>query len=185
VASAGAPLWRAMTATDIPEIMVVAGLVHPGYPEDEPVFAERLALYPAGCFCLADNTGMAGYVLSHPWWPLDVPPLNSLLDTIPAAVETYYIHDLALLPQVRGTGAAPSVVTHLAGHARRSGFATLALVAVNDSVAFWERQGFRVTHDAALDRKLASYDDAARYMTRDVMPGRDRAAANDWARRAE
>ncbi len=182
---AGTPLWRAMTTADLSEVMVVAGQVHPGYPEDEAVFTERLALYPSGCLCLADGKGMAGYVLSHPWLPLDAPPLNSLLGAIPRGAAAYYIHDLALLPQMRGTGVAPSIVAHLVGHARRNGFAMLALIAVNDSIAFWERQGCRVTHDAALDRTLASYDDDARYMTRDLLPGRTRPAENDWARRAE
>lgn len=158
--------WRAMTPADLRAVMAVAAEVHPDYPEGEAVFAERLALYPGGCLCLADARGIAGYVLSHPWRPRAVPALNALLGDIPAGATAYYIHDLALLPRMRGSGAASGVVARLAEHARTSGFATMALVAVNASAGFWQRHGFRVTHDASLDRKLASYDDAARYMTR-------------------
>lgn len=165
----GLPLWRPMTAADLPAVMAVAAEVHPDYPEDEAVFAERLALYSAGCLCLAVSRAAAGYVLSHPWRPREVPALNALLGAIPADATAYYIHDLALLPGMRGTGAASEIIARLVDHARNSGFASMALVAVNASVGFWQRHGFRETHDAALDRKLASYDDAARYMTRTLL----------------
>lgn len=56
----------------------------------------------------------------------------------------------------------------MARHAAETGHTSLALVAVNDSTGFWRRQGFREVHDPALDRKLASYDDAACYMRREL-----------------
>lgn len=167
-AGQGRVIWRAMTTADLPEIKAVAAAVHPDYPEDEAVFAERAALYPAGCHALADGEGVAGYVLSHPWRQGEFPALNVLLGEIPADASVYYIHDLALLPRARGSGAASDIVSRLTGHARAAGFATMALVAVSRSAGFWQRHGFRVTHDASLDRKLASYDDAARYMTREL-----------------
>jgi GNAT superfamily N-acetyltransferase len=167
-AGQGRAIWRAMTPADLPGVTAVAAKVHPDYPEDEAVFAERFALYPEGALCLADAVGIAGYILSHPWRPRDIPALNALLGAIPSDATAYYIHDLALLPRTRGTGATSDVVGRLAEHARASGFATMALVAVNSSAGFWQRHGFRVTHDASLDRKLASYDDAARYMTREL-----------------
>jgi len=162
----GAAFWRPMTPADVPAVMAVAEEVHPDYPEDAAIFAERLTLHPAGCLCLADPQGVAGYVLSHPWRLYDIPALNALLGAIPAGASAYYVHDLALLPRTRGTGAASEIVDRLADQALGSGFAAIALVAVNRSVGFWQRHGFRETHDVALDRKLASYDDAARYMTR-------------------
>jgi ribosomal protein S18 acetylase RimI-like enzyme len=167
-AGQGRAIWRAMTMADLPDVMAVAAEVHPDYPEDEAVFTERLMLYPAGCLCLAGEERPAGYVLSHPWRPREVPALNALLGAIPVDAAAYYIHDLALLPRTRGTGAASEIVARLVAHARNSGFAGMALVAVNASAGFWQRHGFRETHDAALDRKLASYDDAARYMTREL-----------------
>lgn len=44
----------------------------------------------------------------------------------------------------------------------------MALVAVGNSAGFWRRHGFHEAHDEALARRLASYDDAARYMIRDL-----------------
>ncbi|AOO81127.1 GNAT family N-acetyltransferase [Bosea vaviloviae] len=162
-----------MTAADLPCVLAVAAQAHPGYPEDEAVFTERLALSAQGCLCL-EETGLeesgrvGGYVVSHPWLLGQVPALNSQLGALPDSADTYYIHDLALLPQLRGSGAANEVVAQLVRLARGAGFASLALAAVNGSAGFWRRHGFRETHDASLDRKLASYDDAARYMVRDL-----------------
>lgn len=162
------PSWRNMSAADLPAIMAAAAEVHPDYPEGEAVFAERLALHSAGCLVLAGGKGIGGYVLSHPWRFGQVPALDSLLGALPEDADIYYIHDLALLPLARGSGAASACVHRLAAHARASGFARMALVAVGNSAGFWRRQGFREAHDEALARKLASYDDAARYLVRDL-----------------
>jgi len=157
-----------MTAADLPAVMAVAAEVHPDYPEGEAVFAERCVLHPAGCLVLESGEGVGGYVLSHPWRLGQVPALDSLLGALPDEADAYYIHDLALLPGARGGGAASAGVDQLAAHARVSGFARMALVAVGSSAGFWRRQGFREAHDEALARKLASYDSAARYMVRDL-----------------
>ncbi|MGY6246363.1 GNAT family N-acetyltransferase [Bosea thiooxidans] len=161
--------WRLMAPADLPAVMEVAAVVHPDYPEDEAVFAERLRLAPSGCHVLSDAQGVPlGYLVSHPWPAGAIPALNSLLGEIPPGTMNWYIHDLALLPEGRGTGAAGHIVAWIAEEAARAGCAGLALVAVNGSTGFWRRQGFRQVHDPALDRKLASYDDAARYMRRDL-----------------
>jgi N-acetylglutamate synthase-like GNAT family acetyltransferase len=92
--------------------------------------------------------------------------LNSLLGALPVSPTTYYIHDIALLPEARGTGAAKSVIAQLIVQARALGLPNLSLIAVNDSVAFWQRHGFVPTPDPALDKKLRSYDESARFMVR-------------------
>jgi len=162
-------IWRPMTAADLHAVLAVAALVHPAYPEDEAVFAERLALVPEGCHVLVDEEGLLlGYLVSHPWPAGAVPALNALLGEIPAGATNWYIHDLALLPEGRGSGAAGRIVAQVADLARKAGCTRLALVAVNESAEFWQRQGFREANDPALAAKLASYDDAACYMRRDL-----------------
>ncbi|WP_293806746.1 GNAT family N-acetyltransferase [uncultured Bosea sp.] len=161
--------WRRMAPADLPAVMAIAAVLHPDYPEDQAVFAERLCLAPEGCHVLAGEDGaLQGYLVSHPWPAGAIPALNSLLGEIPRGVANWYVHDLALLPSGRGSGAAGAIVAEIARHAAERGYTSLALVAVNDSTGFWRRQGFREVHDPALDRKLASYDDAARYMRRDL-----------------
>jgi N-acetylglutamate synthase-like GNAT family acetyltransferase len=96
------------------------------------------------------GNGIEAYVLSHPWLAIAPPALNSLLGELPAVPSTYYIHDLALAPEVRGTGAAAEIVGWLAAHALASWLSNMTLIAVNGSSGFWQRQGFDVTHNPSL-----------------------------------
>jgi hypothetical protein len=61
----------------------------------------------------------------------------------------------------------------LAEQARQAGYQTLALVSVNGSQGFWERQGFAVQMDKALVAKLSGYGSEAVYMEQDLV-GADR-----------
>ncbi|WP_054143925.1 GNAT family N-acetyltransferase [Bosea sp. AAP35] len=160
-----------MTATDLPAVMAVAAVVHPDYPEDEAVFAERLRLCPQGCLVLEGAGGPIGYVVAHPWHCAAPPALNSLLGALPMQAGCFYIHDLALLPAARGSGAGGMVVARLAEIATDAGLSCLALVAIDGSLGFWRRQGFHAVHDPALAKKLASYDDAACYLERALPSG--------------
>ena len=151
--------WRSMRAVDLPAVDRIAAVVHPGFPERPAIPAERLALYPAGCLVLERGGAVVGYAVSHPWHDGKPPALDMLLGRLPATPTTYYVHDLALLPEARGNGAA--AVALLVVQAARENLATLSLVAVNNSVGFWQRQGFAVTGPAP-----ASYGAAACCMAR-------------------
>ena len=137
---------------DLPAVSAIAALVHPDYPEDGAVFAERLRLYPAGCRMLEFGGWAAGYAISHPWVFGRPPRLNTLLGALPADPATLYLHDVALLAAARGAGAASRLLGQLAELARITGLPSLSLVAVNGSAAFWGRQGFGVVQDPALER---------------------------------
>ena len=170
MAGAGAsPLhWRPMTGADLPAVKAIADRVHPAYPEDEAVFADRLALHPAGCLVLQGDEGLLGYVVSHPWHFRQPPKLNAILGEPAAPLTTYYIHDLALLPAARNVGAAATMVDTLAAHAAELRLPDITLVAVNNSVHFWQRQGFGLLVDPELDQRLRSYDEQACFMIREV-----------------
>jgi len=161
--------WRAMTTLDLPAVETIAEAVHPAFPEDLAVLAERLQLYPAGARLLEMNGQPAGYILSHPWMFGELPALNALLGTLPASADTYYLHDLALLNGARGTGAAAMIVGDVLRHARLAGFAGVSLVAVNGSLPFWYKHGFRAITAPELTDKLASYEPAARLMSRSLV----------------
>lgn len=156
--------WRPLHVADIPAVSAIAAKVHPGFFEDDAVFADRLALAPEGCWLLEGEDGAMGYVLSHPWRLGSVPALNTVLGALPAGADSFYIHDLALLPAARGSGAAGRMAARLIAAARN--YPTMSLVAVNGSLPFWSRFGFATYEDRALAAKLASYDAGARYMVR-------------------
>lgn len=156
--------WRAMTEADLDAVRALADAIHPGYPEDGAVLAERLRLYPAGCFVWVRDGAARGYALSHPW-PAGAPPaLNTRIGAIPADADAYHLHDIALLASERGRRAGSAIVARLAAHARAQGFRALTLIAVNRSGPFWERAGFVAQRDAGLRATLASYGTDAVYM---------------------
>jgi len=157
-----------MAKADLPAVGALAAFIHPAYPEDDAVFAERLALYSAGCRVFDHGGKVEAYVVSHPWRRFEAPALNSLLGALPAAPSTFYIHDLALSSAVRNTGAAAQIVAWLAEHALGEHFRHMSLVAVNGSEGFWQRQGFTATHDQTLKYPLSSYGNDAQYMVRDL-----------------
>jgi ribosomal protein S18 acetylase RimI-like enzyme len=171
-----------MAPSDLATVEAIAARVHPDYPESLSVFEERLRLYPSGCYVcslkslgespgrLSDTpTDVVAYVISHPWIVLQPPPLNSLLGQLPASPSTYYLHDIALLPEARGTGAARTVVQSLISHATSIGAPTMSLVAVNASHRFWAGHDFAAHEDAALTAKLRSYDADAQLMIRSLI----------------
>lgn len=158
--------WRQASLPDLACVSEIQLAVHQDFPEDDAVLADRIAVSPGGCFMLDAGGQTRGYVLSHPWLREAPPSLNTMLGEIPSAADTWYIHDLALLPETRGTGAGGTIVPRLADIAKREGYPSMSLISVNGSRGFWERQGFSVRTNERLARKLASYGDEAVYMER-------------------
>lgn len=154
--------WRPMLPTDLPAVLRIAAAVHPGYPEGAAVFAERLALFPAGAWLLAEGGVALGYALAHPWPAGQAVPLDTLLGALPASGERLlYLHDLALLPAARGRGQGAAAVALLRGVAVRAGLAGLGLVALPGTARFWRAQGFHPAPASGLD---AGYGEGAGYL---------------------
>ncbi len=158
--------WRAMSAFDLPAVEAIAAAVHKDFYEAPEVLAEKRRLYPNGAHLLEIGERPVGYVLSHPWRSRSIPALNELLGEIPADADSFYLHDMALLPVARRIGAASLMTATLARHAKARGFASMSLVAVNRSAGYWTRQGFAPLELPELAGKLESYEASASYMVR-------------------
>ena len=160
--------WRAMTGADLDAVVLLAAVGFPDHFEGRDCFENRLALNPGGCFVLADeNEGPPrGYLVAYPWTAGAVPALNTLIEAIPEQASVIYLHDLAIDPMARGGGLSRLIIEHLAEDARLAGWSALALVAVNNAAAFWERHGFAVVNPTGMADKLAGYGADARYMVR-------------------
>jgi ribosomal protein S18 acetylase RimI-like enzyme len=168
--------WRPMAEADLAAVMAIADAVHPRYPERREVFAEKLRLFPAGCFICVQDDAILGYAMSHPWRVLCPAPLDTLLDALPETPETLWIHDVALRPQTRGRGLASAVARHLLAVARDAGLATASLVAVPGAVAFWGARGFSPVLPASLPSKALAwlidvYGEDAAFMTAPASAG--------------
>lgn len=134
--------WRAMTEADLPRVTEISALVHREYGETIEVYRERLALYPQGCFVFERDGEIVGLLVTHPWREGSPPKLNAPLGAIPSPATTYYLHDIALLPEARGTGAGAEATRIVTQIAREAGLPDVTLVAVNGADRFWATQGF-------------------------------------------
>ncbi|MDI1492620.1 MAG: hypothetical protein OHK93_004402 [Ramalina farinacea] len=155
-------IWRALSVSGVKSVASVADSIHPDLPERDEVFAERIQLFPEGCLGLSESTSndLCGYVISHPIRRLQPPALNSLLGEIASDANQYYIHDLAILPKVRGHGSARECMDKLSAIARR--YPTTCLISVYGTEQFWSRFGFSpVQINDVLEKKLREYGDDA------------------------
>jgi GNAT superfamily N-acetyltransferase len=149
-------MWRPMTEADLPTVMQIGDVVHADLPESLEVVAERLRLFPAGCW-----VAPGGYILSHPARRGVAPRLNRLLRALPADADTLHLHDVAFLPERQGQGGGRSAMQLAFDVAARHGLPTVALVSVHGTGPYWGRFGF-----VAELADVASYGDGAMYMTR-------------------
>lgn len=131
-----------MRRADIPAVTAISDAVHGDYTEEAAVYGERLDLYPAGCFAYEQDGAVTGYLISHPWLRSTPPQLGMPLGALPAGADTYYLHDIALLPETQGGGAGRAAIALVEDLARTLGFADVTLTAVHGADRFWAACGF-------------------------------------------
>lgn len=131
-----------MQADDLAAVSAISDAVHGAFTEPMAVYAERLDLYPDGCRVFEAEGAAAGYLVTHPWHRDSPPKLGASLGAIPPRANTYYLHDIALLPSARGTGAGKAALDFVVNHARALGFADITLMAIGGADRFWAVQGF-------------------------------------------
>ena len=161
-------VWCQLFPSNIRNLSQIADNLHPDLPEREQVFAERLKLFPDGCLALVGAEGgeICGYVISHPILRAQPPALDSLLGKIASDADQYYIHDLVIVPELRGHGftwgCISKILTTVAKRHR-----TTSLVSVYGTTSFWGRFGF-VPEEVgeAMKKKLLEYGDDATYLER-------------------
>jgi hypothetical protein len=112
--------WRAMIADDLDGVVAVARIAFPDHPEGRACFAERLALV-SGELLRAGGRGRGGR-LSHRL-SLAAGGGSAARHAAGRAAgesgDSWYLHDLALLPEARGGGKARAGLALLFASARR------------------------------------------------------------------
>lgn len=156
--------WRPMIAADLPMVQTISDAVHGAYTEPDGILAERFALYPRGCQTLVRGGNVVGYIITHPWHRDTPPKLGQPLGAIPAGSDTYYLHDIALLPAGRGGGSGKGATDFTVQIARQGGFADITLIAVNGADTFWASQGFAYVEGG----EAVTYGDGTYLMRRPV-----------------
>lgn len=153
-----------MTPNDIPTADAIGEIVHPDFPEDIAVMKNRFALFPQGCFVAEGQDKLLGYAISHPSIIGEPAPLDTII-TLPENADCLFLHDIALSDNARGLGLGRRIVPLLTKTTLECGFHRLSLVSVNNSLGFWQSQGFIIlTPNEKLAAKLDTYGKDATYM---------------------
>lgn len=170
-----APLLRPrpITAADLPGLLAVQHACYGAdFHESADVYARRMA-HPAQCSLALEGTGagpmgaLLAYLAAYAGTAGRVTVLNADFDTTPQP-NALVLHDLAVLPHCSGLGIAQTLLRHSWSAAAARGLQRSALVSVQGSQHFWERQGYKARRleDAEQQQRLAAYGDGAVYMER-------------------
>ena len=146
-----------------------------GLVEGLDVFARRLAS-PANCSLVLQCEGqVVAYLAAYHSQRGKVTPLHGDFEPAaqPGLCDTLYLHDMAVLPGLAGRGWARRLLATLWTQAAAHSLRYTALVSVQGSQAYWQRQGYAVqTLEQATQReRLASYGSSAVYMARRLDQG--------------
>jgi GNAT superfamily N-acetyltransferase len=158
--------WRSTRPSDLKAIQKIASVAHPELSERLEIFAEKLNLFPEGCFVLVQGRIVAGYAFVHPWHLNAIPKLDEFLVSLPTNPDCLLIHDVVVLQQARGKGASQSLVELISRLAKKHNLQFLTLVSVYGSHLLWARYGFEPATGITLAPKLTWYGETARFMVR-------------------
>jgi GNAT superfamily N-acetyltransferase len=167
--NAGARI-RALTVADVDSLLHVQTVCYgDGYQESAEVFARRLACAHQCALGVvrAGESALQAYAVAY-WshWGKVTPLNGDFAPPQPGVPQLLYVHDMSVLPAMAGQGVARQLLAQLLHSARARGVQQAALVSVQGSQAYWQRQGFEVQDvvDAQQRAHLATYGADAVYM---------------------
>lgn len=161
-------ILRLMQPSDIPAVIALQDSCYSDALFEPPaLLAARLASATQSCWLAENPIGeLLAYLFSYP----------SLLGKITVLAtdfvvadkpELLYLHDMAVSEQARGLGLAKLLLASAKQYAKQLNLTQLALVAVQGSVPYWQKQGFVVQEKLNQDAQAAlnSYTgERAQYM---------------------
>lgn len=159
---------RLMQQADIPAVIALQDSCYSDALYEPPaLLAARLASATQSCWLAESSTGeLLAYLFSYPSLPGKITVLAT--DFVVAdKPEVLYLHDLAVSEQARGLGLAKLLLASAKQYAKELHLTQLALVAVQGSVPYWQKQGFVVQDNLSQDAQAAlnSYTgERAQYM---------------------
>lgn len=133
--------------------------------ESTAVFARRLGSAANCSLALADGDQVQAYALACHAQQGQLTPLHGDFVLV-AQPDTVYLHDMAVHPDWAGRGLARQLLQVLWAQARARRLRFSALVSVQGSQPYWQRQGYAVQPlaSAAQAAQLAGYGADAVYM---------------------
>lgn len=164
-------LIRQMQQSDLAAVIRLQdSCYHDELYEAPEVVQQRFMRHPQSCWVAVYKDKLWGYLFTYPSKIGNVNPLGAEFPQY-ANADCLYLHDVAVSRDARGQGVASALVRQAAQHAKELGLQKLALVAVQNSVAFWQQQGFvefmPITGD--IQQALATYQGSpAHYLTSEL-----------------
>lgn len=161
---------RPLDAHDVDSLLHVQTICYgDDFLESRDVFTQRLTCThhcSIGVTHAAERT-LKAYLAAYWSNPGKITPLDGVFTPPDVGEQVLYLHDMSVLPELAGQGVARYLVQHLMQQARQRGLRQAALVSVQGSQSYWERQGFSVypVHDTRQSGHLETYGDGALYMT--------------------
>ena len=167
------PDIRGMTTADLPAVMAIQAACYTELvPESQASLEAKRAASPSTCLVAARDGTVIGYLFALPWTAGQPPALDARTCELPSEPDCLYLHDLSVAPIARQGGTGRALVEAFRARMAVLGLARAALVAVQDSVPYWERYGFRMAALAApRQAALATYGRAVAYMELDTAHG--------------
>jgi hypothetical protein len=83
------------------------------------------------------------------------------LQNLPARPDTFYIHDVALMPERRRSHLGTTVAQLLVHQAKLESLDNMSLVAVGRSLDFWRKNGFQAIERENIQAALSSYGEGS------------------------
>ncbi len=110
-------------------------------PESVETLRSKWINSPQCCVLCTSEQGVCAYLLAHAWHSNLPPKLYESAPDVPIG-DVLFIHDLAVTTQAAGMGVGKQMVNHVLRNAAARGFRSALLVAVQNSVPFWQKFGF-------------------------------------------
>lgn len=164
---------RLLRTTDVSQVLAVQAQCYEAeFIERAEAFEAKLAAaepHGSSWIVTQDERALA-YVVALPACLNTLPALDAAHITPSSRPQLLYLHDLAVAPAGRSLGLGRRLAERVEQSARALGLARIGLVAVQDSLAYWQRQGFAelAPLPEVLRAKLASFGPQARWMERQV-----------------
>ncbi len=155
-----------MNGKDLSAVLYIQGECYTEIePESMGSLNSKLLASPSTCFVACAGSDVIGYLISLPWIFTAPPILNAPDCEMPAIPDCLYLHDLAIAPPARKTGAGQALVNTFLSRLQELNFDRATLVAVQASANYWRRRGFHsVNTTDSLREKLSSYGEGVDYM---------------------
>ncbi|NOL51033.1 GNAT family N-acetyltransferase [Pelistega suis] len=138
------------------------------FHENEIAFLSKINGAKGLCW-VAENQGqLLAYLMSVPVKTPYIPCLNMENYQQPDGADMLYLHDMAIVPHARGLGLKRRLLDKVLAHAQQAHFRQAILIAVQNSVPIWEKEGFSIVDASVLElaEVLQSYGSDAKLMSK-------------------